>query len=275
MIKTLLYIESVPIALISFGTGQLVIPNSHPLPLIAHAVPPDFDYQSSKKRHRQKILGSSDDDAYAASAMMKSRSAATSAGGHRRLQNDPVPAYFLRLNRTDGSILTSGTFLTGLTPCLEAHTYDRSDNIIYAQMCPEDASAVYMLGIDATTGQVVSNRTLNFSNLFQAVAWDSVSEKSYGIVSTTFQGTFLAQADLGKGGYKQIGQPFPAELAQYNSITTVAGAINTYFFTAFTYPQPQQPQLWLIGVDLTTGSINYQLAVDNPFIDIVWIKGSN
>lgn len=254
------------------------------LPLIARlsavlknlctAVPPSFDYEASRKLQRQR-MGVTDSSA-APSMRRYPRPAAALDGASRQLQGSDVPAYFLRLNRTDGSVISAVTFATGITPCNEAHAYDRSANVIYAEMAPEDASTVYIVGLDASSGAVVSKANVGFGTLYFAFAWDAVSKQSYGVVYNLGMGTVLAQIDLSTGRYTQISKAsFPAVLQQFNAITTVAGAIKTYFFTAFSYPKPTVPQLWVIGVDLGSGDITYQLPVDNPFIDIVWLNNAN
>jgi len=134
-----------------------------------------------------------------------------------------------------------------------------------------------LAAIDPKTGKVVSQPTFPVTTAYIELEYDTVNDKTYGVVEDS-DGVFVAIIDPDTGSSSPVSKAATlntTEWNQFNSISTIAPEIGTMFFTAFHYenpgPPPSDPILHLIGANLSTGGLNFNDIVNNPFCEILWL----
>ena len=156
---------------------------------------------------------------------------------------------------------------------------DTKRGVIYSAFGPLTSGKNVLAAIDPKTGKVLAQPVFPVSTAYIELEFDTVTDKIYGVVEDAQDGAFVGTIDAQSG----LATPLPKGALntttwnQFNTISTIAPEIGTIFFTAFHYanpgPPPSDPILHLVGASLTTGEINYDQVVHNPFCEILWLPG--
>jgi hypothetical protein len=172
------------------------------------------------------------------------------------------------------------TLISSFLPNFAPYTVsclDIKKGLIYSTFGPLLSGHNVFAAIDPKTGKVLSQPTFPISTAYIELEYDSINDLTYGVVEDS-DGVFVATIDPASGVAKPVSNAAQLNTTmwnQFNSISTIAPEIGTFFFTAFHYevpgPPPSDPILHLIGANLTTGSLNFDQIVQNPFCEILWI----
>lgn len=153
-------------------------------------------------------------------------------------------------------------------------TYDPKHNTIYNSAAPLNGNGANVLNvIDAKTGQQVALVSYQESTAFIELEWSN--GRIYSVVEMIAAGgsqVFFGTVDPATATATPVGSANFSYFGQLNTISTISPAANggrgVMFSTAFHYITPTQPQLYMLGNDLSTGAFVYMTPIQNPFCDI-------
>lgn len=170
------------------------------------------------------------------------------------------------------------SFLPNFAPYTVSCLDTRGAGVIYSTFGPLTTGHNVLAAIDPKTGKVLAQPTFPISTAYIELEFDASSGKIYGVIEDATDGAFVGTVDPQTGAATPISAQArlnTTQWNQFNTISTIAPEIDTLFFTAFHYmvpgPPPSDPVLHLIGASLTTGAINYDEVVTNPFCEILWL----
>ena len=176
--------------------------------------------------------------------------------------------------------LHTDTLISSFLPDFAPYTVsclDLKRGLIYSTFGPLLSGHNVLAAIDPKTGKVVSQPTFPVTTAYIELEYDIVNDKTYGVVEDS-DGVFVAIIDPDTGSSSPVSKVANLNITewnQFNSISTIAPEIGTMFFTAFHYenpgPPPSDPILHLIGANLSTGGLNFNDIVNNPFCEILWL----
>jgi hypothetical protein len=169
------------------------------------------------------------------------------------------------------------TLITSFLPNMAPYTVsclDLNRSLIYSLFGGLTSNDNVFASIDPHTGALTSNVSFPISTAYIELEYDVVTDKVYAVVQEE-DGTYFASVEPSTGAYTPVGPAFNRTYwNQFNTISTIAPEIGTFFSTCFHYdvpgPPPSDPILHLIGNDIATGAIVYDEVVQNPFCEILW-----
>lgn len=168
------------------------------------------------------------------------------------------------------------SFLPNFAP-YTVSCYDLKRGLIYSTFGPLTSGHNVLAAIDPITGKVVAQPSFPDTTAYLELEYDPVNDLTYGVVEDS-NGVFVGIIDPVNGSSQPISSAASlntTEWNQFNSISTIAPEIGSLFFTAFHYensgPPPSDPILHLIGANLTTGALNFNQIVSNPFCEVLWL----
>jgi hypothetical protein len=220
-------------------------------------------------------------DAVWAAHVASARSARAQRRARRRAAGPPLAPDLIRIvsvyriNRATGAQSRVGAFPPGYEEDIDV-AYDSARQLIVASLQNAKTNADVILTFNVTAGKVdgvpvpVPYTTLTYAYEFNAAAGNLVAVASTYNASKSAWNTFFGTLDASTAALTPVG-PLNGTFAaweQFNDIDVMVPSLGTFFFTAFAMPAPDQPVLYLLGVETDTGAVGYSAVVRNPFIDI-------
>lgn len=185
------------------------------------------------------------------------------------------------ISRSSGSDSLVSSLLANWAP-YTVSTLDTTRNLIYSTFGPLDSgNANVLAAIDPWTGNITAQVEFALDLAFIELEYDPVTDQIYAVVQQGGVGTFFGTVDPTTATATPISNQASFNTTywnQFNTISTIAPEIQTFFSTAFHYavppPNPADPILHMIGNSLGSGNISYDAIIQNPFCEIAWMPVS-